>query len=247
MKKLLIDTEGFLVPAAKACEYDIEWQPGDWQKLCRHGDALAYFQEAVVDVLAQYPSHQPVLAMGDRTTYRAGIFPTYKANRRKESKVAGWPALVASVEQLALSSGWQVARLANVEADDVLGILCGADDVIVSIDKDLLTVPGCHFRGGVQLQQSLHEANLAFFSQALIGDRSDHYPGCPGVGEKGAEKLLATCKNEQQMWTAVIGAYQKAGLDPQAALVQARCARILRSGEYDHDQQQPILWQPPVA
>jgi len=244
--KLLIDTEGFLVPAAKSAEYDIEWQPGDWQKLCRHGEALAYFQEAVVDVLAQHPGHQPVLAMGDRTTYRAGIFPAYKANRKKESKVAGWPALVASVEQLALSSGWEIARLANVEADDVLGILAGPDDVIVSIDKDLLTVPGHHYRAGTLVDQSLLAANLAFFSQALIGDRSDHYPGCPGVGEKGAEKLLAGLQTEAEMWTAVVAAYQKACLTPQAALVQARCARILRPGEYDHDRQQPILWQPPV-
>jgi DNA polymerase-1 len=244
--KLLIDTEGFLVPAAKSAEYDIEWQPGDWQKMCRHGDALAYFQESVVEVLAQHPDHQPVLAMGDRTTYRAGIFPAYKANRKKESKVAGWPALVASVEQLAQASGWEIARLANVEADDVLGILAGPDDVIVSIDKDLLTVPGNHYRGGTPVIQSLHAANLAFFSQALIGDRSDHYPGCPGVGEKGAEKLLADLKTEAAMWATVVGAYQKAGLTAHSALVQARCARILRPGEYDHDRQQPILWQPPV-
>jgi len=245
--KLLIDTEGFLVPAAKSAEYDIEWQLGDWQKLCRHGDALAYFQESVVDVLAEHPGHQPVLAMGDRTTYRAGIFPAYKANRKKDTKVAGWPALVASVEQLAQASGWEMARLANVEADDVLGILAGPDDVIVSIDKDLLTVPGNHYRGGELVNQSLHAANLAFFSQALIGDRSDHYPGCPGVGEKGAEKLLAGLKSEREMWAAVVGAYQKAGLAAHAALVQARCARILRPGEYDHDRQQPILWQPPVT
>jgi DNA polymerase-1 len=245
--KLLIDTEGFLVPAAKSAEYDIEWQPGDWQKLCRHGDALAYFQESVVDVLAEHPGHQPVLAIGDRTTYRAGIFPAYKANRKKETKVAGWPALVASVEQLAQASGWEIARLANVEADDVLGILAGPGDVIVSIDKDLLTVPGNHYRSGELVSQSLHAANLAFFSQALIGDRSDHYPGCPGVGEKGAEKLLAGLNSEREMWAAVVGAFQKAGLTAQAALVQARCARILRPGEYDHDRQQPILWQPPVT
>ena len=244
---LLVDTEGFLVPAAKVCEYDIEWEPDDWQTICRHGDALALFQDSIAGLMAQAPGLALALVLGDRTTFRAGIYPAYKANRKKERKVPGWPALVARVEELALSCGWAVWRLANVEADDACGILADPNDIIASVDKDLLTIPGQHCRGGELLVQSKLSADLAFYSQALIGDRSDNYPGCPGVGEKGAEKVLAGCRTEPEMWSAVVQSYQKAGKTVREALAQARCARILRPGEYDMANARPLLWRPPVT
>lgn len=245
--KLLIDTEGFLVPAAKAAECDIEWNPGDWQRVCRHGEALAYFQESMLALITANPLHAPALVFGDRVTFRAMVYPLYKANRKKEQKVAGWPQLVSAVEDLARSAGWGVERLANVEADDTIGILAGGDDVIASVDKDLLTIPGNHFRGGELSVVSVHAANTAFYSQALVGDKSDHYPGCPGVGEKGAEKLLAGLRGERAMWDAVLKAFTKAGLSEHDAVTQARCARILRPGEYDLAAGRPILWRPPVS
>lgn len=244
---LVVDTEGVLVPAAKAAEYDIEWAPGDWQRVCRHGEAVALFQEAIATLMAAAPGLSVALVFGDRVTFRAGVFPAYKANRKKEQKVPGWPALVAGVEQLAFSCGWDVWRLPNVEADDAIGVLAEPLDIIASVDKDLLTIPGQHFRRGELLFQSEASADLAFYSQALIGDRSDNYPGCPGVGEKGAEKALAGCRTEAEMWQAVLGCYLRAGKSVGDAIVQARCARILRPGEYDHSSNRPILWQPPVS
>lgn len=244
---LLVDAEGFLVPAAKACEHDIEWETDDWQRICRHGDAVALFQDAMADLMAQAPGLSVALVFGDRSTFRAGVYPAYKANRKKEQKVPGWPALVLRVEELALSCGWAVWRLPNVEADDACGILAEPHDIIASVDKDLLTIPGNHCRGGELLLQSKHSADLAFYSQALIGDKSDNYPGCPGIGEKTAEKALAGCRTEGELWQAVVNAYQKAGKTVQDAIVQARCARILRPGEYDMANARPVLWRPPVA
>lgn len=243
---LVVDTEGFLVPSAKACEHDIEWEPDDWQRICRHGDAVALFQDAMADLMAQAPGLSLALVFGDRATFRSGVFPAYKANRKKEQKVPGWPALIARVEELALSCGWAVWRLPNVEADDACGILADQGDIIASVDKDLLTIPGQHCRGGELLFQSKASADLAFYGQTLVGDKSDNYPGCPGVGEKGAEKVLAGCRTEAEMWRAVVQAYAKAGKTASQALVQARCARILRPGEYDMALSRPILWRPPV-
>jgi DNA polymerase-1 len=244
---LVVDTEGFLVPAAKVSEYDIEWAPDDWQRVCRHGEAIALFQEAIATLMAQTPGLSVALVFGDRTTFRAGVWPAYKANRKKEQKVAGWPELVGKVEELALSCGWEVWRLPNVEADDAIGVLAEPLDIIASVDKDLLTIPGQHLRGGELLLQSEASADLAFYSQTLIGDKSDNYPGCSGVGEKGAEKALAGCRTEAEMWQAVLSCYLKAGKQVGEAIVQARCARILRPGEYDHAAGRPILWQPPVS
>lgn len=246
--KLFIDTEGFLVPAAKAAEIDIQWNEGDWQRFCRHDEALAFFQEAMLEIIEANPGLHPVLVFGDRVTFRAMIWPSYKANRKREAKVAGWPHLVTSVQDLARAAGWGVEQLNNVEADDAIGILAEPFvDVIASVDKDLLTIPGNHFRSGEHVRVSRADADTAFFRQALMGDKSDNYPGCPGIGEVRARQVLAKATSEAQQWAAVAAAYAKAGKLEIEALVQARCARILRPGEYDHASGRPILWQPPVS
>lgn len=244
MSKILIDTEGFLVPSAKAAEYSYEWEPGNWRIGCRHDEAIAYFMDKLSEIRAFDPTLGVNLCFSDARSFRYGIWPEYKSNRKSEQKVPGWPALVATVKRLAISSGWQVTTLANVEADDALGILVGTDDWMASVDKDLLTVPGRHLRNGEVVIQSRADADRCFFSQTLIGDRSDHYPGCPGIGDVKAAKALAGYDDEQLMWGAVVVAYMKAGQTEEQALAQARCARILRPGEYCFESQTPRLWTP---
>ena len=83
------------------------------------------------------------------------------------------------------------------------------------------------------------QADYNHLLQTLTGDSVDGYSGCPGIGPKRAEKILETCD-----WDSVVSAYNKAGLEEQDALVQARVARILRWGEYDKRKKEPILWNP---
>ena len=244
MSRILIDTEGFLVPAAKAAEYSYEWEPGNWRMGCRHDEAMAYFMDKLADIRAFDPSLPITLCFSSARSFRYGIWPEYKSNRKSEQKVPGWPDLVAAVKRLAISSGWNVVTLENVEADDALGILAGPDDFMASVDKDLLTVPGKHLRNGELVVQSEAEADRCFFTQTLVGDRSDHYPGCPGIGEKKAETSLAGFAEEHLMWGAVVVAYMKAGQTVDQALAQARCARILRPSEYCFETQTPRLWTP---
>ena len=45
-------------------------------------------------------------------------------------------------------------------------------------------------------------------------------------------------------WTSIVSAYYKEGLTAEDALVQARCARILRHGEYNFKTQEVKLWTP---
>lgn len=241
----LIDAEVFLYRSAAAAEYEAEWAPDDWTYFCRHQEAQATFQDTITDFREALPDHRLVLALSDRSSFRYAIFPGYKANRRKVRKPAGYPQLLQWLYTAAPSRDWSVERLANVEADDALGILYRPGDVIVSIDKDLLTIPGLHLRNGEFVEVSPLEADRNFYGQVLTGDTTDGYPGCPGVGKVGAEKLLAGCRTEAQMWAATLGAYAKAGLSERVAIQQARCARILRSGEYDHDASNPLLWSPP--
>ncbi|MEB3320166.1 MAG: hypothetical protein VKI63_04420 [Cyanobium sp.] len=245
--KALIDTEVYLYRAAAACEFEAEWAPDDWTYLCRHGDAQAAFQDAIGEIRDTLPDHQPVLVFSDRVSFRYGVWPQYKANRKKYRKPAGYRTLVEWVSKAAAARGWQIARLPDIEGDDVLGVLYEEGDVIVSIDKDMLTIPGLHLRDGDVKEVSKLQADLSFYAQVLVGDTSDNYPGCPGYGPVAAEKALAGCTAEVQMWEAVLKAFEKKGYGEAYAVTQARCARILRAGEYDLDSSTPLLWSPPVA
>lgn len=245
--KALIDTEVYLYRAAAACEMEAEWAPDDWTYLCRHGDAQALFQDSIGEIRDTLPDHKPVLVFSDRVSFRYGVWPQYKANRKKYRKPAGYRQLVDWVDKAGSARGWEVVRLPDVEGDDVLGILYEEGDVIASIDKDMLTLPGLHLRDGEVQEVSRLEADRNFYGQVLTGDTSDNYPGCPGVGAVGAQKLLAGCAAEMQMWEEVLKAYEKKGYGEAYVIAQARCARILRAGEYDLTAGTPLLWSPPVA
>ena len=245
--KALIDTEVYLYRAAAACEMEAEWAPDDWTYLCRHGDAQAQFQDTIGEIRDTLPDHRPVLVFSDRVSFRYGVWPQYKANRKKYRKPAGYRQLMEWVGKVAPARGWEVVRLPDIEGDDVLGVLYEDGDVIVSVDKDMLTLPGLHLRNGEIVEVSQLEADRSFYGQVLTGDTSDNYPGCPGVGAVGAERLLADCSAEVEMWQAVLGAFAKKQLGEADAITQARCARILRAGEYDLTAQAPLLWNPPVV
>lgn len=245
--KALIDTEVYLYRAAAACEYEAEWAPDDWTYLCRHGDAQALFQESIGEIRDTLPDHDPVLVFSDRVSFRYGVWPQYKANRKKYRKPAGYRHLVDWVSKAGPARGWEVIRLPDIEGDDVLGVLYEDGDVIASIDKDMLTLPGLHLRDGEIQEVSRLEADRNFYGQVLTGDTSDNYPGCPGYGPVTAQKALAGCSTEMEMWQEVLKAYDKKGLGEPYVITQARCARILRPGEYDMEARTPLLWSPPVA
>ena len=88
------------------------------------------------------------------------------------------------------------------------------------------------------------QAYRNWFQQTLTGDTSDGYPGCPGIGAVNAERLLDTCNTPAEMWAATLHAFRKAEKSEAFALQMARCARILRRGEYDYKTNCPVLWVP---
>jgi DNA polymerase-1 len=245
--KALVDTEVYLFRAAAACEFETEWAPDDWSYVCRHGDAQALFQDSIAEIMENLPGLRPVLVFSAGVSFRYGVWPAYKANRKKHRKPAGYRKLKEWVANAAVSRGWEVVELPDIEGDDVLGVLYEQGDVIASTDKDMLTLPGYHLRNGQVIEVSEYDADLAFYSQALVGDTSDNYPGCPGCGPVAAGKALAGCMTERDMWAATLRAFEKKGYDERYAIQQARCARILRPGEYDLSAHTVRLWEPPVT
>lgn len=245
--KALIDTEFYLYRCAAGAEMEAHWGNDDWTYVCRHSDAMLAFDELLGDLLAAVPDAQPALVFGDRQSFRYGVWPTYKHNRRNLRKPAGYKHLTEWVKSAAAARGWLVLQLPQVEGDDVLGICYEPGDVIISGDKDMATIPGLHLKDGEVISIGQREADLAFYSQALTGDSTDGYPGIKGFGPVAAQKALAGLVTETQMWQAVLAAYEKKGHGQRYAITMARCARILRAGEYDHAQGIPVLWEPPVT
>ena len=89
------------------------------------------------------------------------------------------------------------------------------------------------------MEISLEQADRTHLTQALTGDITDGYSGCPGIGPKTAIKVL-----KEGDWIEVVAAYEKVGLTEEDALIQARVARILRHGEYNKKTKEVKLWTP---
>lgn len=122
-----------------------------------------------------------------------------------------------------------------------------AAPLIVSRDKDLRTLPGwvAAFHGAAR-RVSEPAAAAGHLRLALSGDASDGYPGCPGVGVRRAQALLPDDDAPiTVLWSRVVAAYRRAGVSEQAALLNARLARVLRRGDMSGDGR-PRLWEPPT-
>lgn len=150
--------------------------------------------------------------LSGKSNFRKAIYPEYKANR-----TAPKPVHLEALREYALDK--QNAELApdTLEADDALGINQTDDTMIVSLDKDLLMVPGQHFSWEIKgkgwtkpdkffTQDAIGGMRL-FFEQCLKGDTADNIKGIEKIGDKRAKALLADCVTEQEMFDTVRDAY----------------------------------------
>lgn len=178
-----------------------------------------------------------------KQNFRLKVWPKYKANRKSKPK----PPEIGFIYEY-LHEEYEVFSRPIFEADDGMGILATLGTVpgpvIVSIDKDMRTIPGWHFnpmKEDFPVLVSYDQAEYQFHLQWLMGDSTDNYPGIPRVGPKKAEALLGG----PAMYTAhTLHAYEEAGLTYEYCLQMARCARILTAEWWDKETKTPILWEP---
>ena len=181
--------------------------------------------------------------------FRYSVLPSYKSGRTKGKPLAYWETVRAVQQQ------FECQTVDGLEADDLMGILATTpryeDSIVVTLDKDLKTIPGRHYnptKDDKPRVVTLPEADHYWLYQTLIGDTTDGYKGCPKIGPKTAEKILGRPSLIEgatgALWGRVVQTYQAAGLGPSAALQQARVARILRRSDYDRDTKTILLWHP---
>ena len=84
-----------------------------------------------------------------------------------------------------------------------------------------------------------------FYSQVLTGDPTDTYPGCPGVGNARAYKLLCDAESDKQMYDICLLEYEKKYPEDAAERLreQAQLAWMVR--EYDVQDMKPVMWREP--
>jgi len=153
------------------------------------------------------PRYAAFVMDGRGPSFRADIFPAYKAQREKmpEPLAQQMDPIVSGMKLL----GFPVLREEGVEADDTIATLaarCKAAGpvVIIGADKDLrqcldeqvlLWDPSGKQEKLTTLRdfQADFPPGPAFWPdfQALTGDSSDNIPGVPGVGPKTAIEIVA--------------------------------------------------------
>jgi 5'-3' exonuclease len=187
-----------------------------------------------------------IVAISGSRNWRKLVMPTYKQNRSGMAR----PLHLSTVRR-SLMDRFDHRVVDGLEADDVLGILATrptfAEAVIVSPDKDLLTIPGRHLsplKAEGIIVTTEQEADYRWMLQTLMGDTSDGYTGIPRVGPKKAAGLLHGLRTLPAMWRAVVAAYRDAKLSEEIALQTARVARILRTSDYDKRTKEIVLWHP---
>lgn len=207
---------------------------------------LVEVENAVEWIIDTTGSDGAALFLTGHDNFRKYVLPSYKENRSSARK----PMILSGIRSWMLENSRCFIE-DPLEGDDLIGIHATmphkGERVIYSADKDLKTVPGLHWDAddGQVYEIEAAAADRLFFEQVLTGDATDNYKGCPGVGPVKAKRILeAVAEGDGDPWPAIVDAYEKAGLTEKDALVQARCARILRDGEYNFENGKVNLWTP---
>ncbi|MDR0940203.1 MAG: DNA polymerase I [Mediterranea sp.] len=173
--------------------------------------AVLGFVNTLEEVLKkENPTHIGVAFDPAGPTFRHEAFQQYKAQREETPETIRLS--VPIIKEIINAYRIPILEVAGYEADDVIGTLAteagrrGIDTYMMTPDKDygqLVTDRVFMYRpkhtGGFE-KMGVEEVKAKFDIQSpaqvidmlgLMGDTSDNIPGCPGVGEKTAQKLVA--------------------------------------------------------
>jgi len=172
--------------------------------------AIMGFCNTLHEVLEkEKPSHLGVAFDPHGPTFRTDAFPEYKAQR--EETPEDIRASVPIIKDILTAMNIPILQVDHFEADDVIGTLAvksgemGISTYMLTPDKDY----GQLVSKNVFIYRPRHGGGYEVLDEqgvcdkygipsplqvidllALMGDSADNFPGCPGVGEKTAVKLI---------------------------------------------------------
>ena len=200
--------------------------------------AMARCSEFIEDLILfnGFGEYQGYLTGKKNFRNEIAVTAPYKGNR-KSAKPKHYQLLRDYME-----SAWSFTMIEDQEADDAIGIAAYEMEVgeycICSIDKDLDMLRGDHYNFVKDERYFITEEEgiKNFYKQLLMGDRVDNIIGIKGIGTVKAERLLKECKNENEMYLAILEAYD------------GNAERVLENGRLLWIRRQPNqLWTPPSS
>ena len=172
--------------------------------------AIIGFCNTLNEVLQkEQPTHIGVAFDPHGPTFRSETYPEYKAQR--EETPEDIRKAVPIIKDILKAYRIPILQVDGYEADDVIGTLAtkagkkGIKTYMLTPDKDygqLVSENVFIFRprhgGGYETmgpkevceKYDIPSTNAVIDLLALMGDSADNFPGCPGVGEKTAVKLI---------------------------------------------------------
>ena len=173
--------------------------------------AVLGFVNTLEEVLKkENPTHIGVAFDPAGPTFRHEAYEQYKAQREETPEVIRLS--VPIIKDIIRAYRIPILEVPGYEADDVIGTLAteagkrGITTYMMTPDKDYGQLVGGNVfmyrpkhTGGFEVM-GIEEVKAKFDIQSpaqvidmlgLMGDSSDNIPGCPGVGEKTAQKLIA--------------------------------------------------------
>lgn len=171
--------------------------------------AIMGFVNTLNEVITKEQPTYMAVAFDHGKTFRHEAFPAYKAQR--EETPEDIRASVPIIKDILEAYHIPVLQADGFEADDVIGTLAtaagreGIETYMLTTDKDYGQLVG----GNVYIYRPRHGGGYDTLGEsevtqkygiettaqvidllALMGDSADNFPGCPGVGEKTAAKLI---------------------------------------------------------
>ena len=182
--------------------------------------AILGFVNTLEDVLKkENPTHIGIAFDPAGPTFRHEAYPEYKAQREETPEVIRLS--VPIIKDIICAYRIPILEVPGYEADDVIGTLAteagkrGITTYMMTPDKDYGQLVGENVfmyrprhndkafevmgveevKNKYAIQSPLQVIDLL----GLMGDASDNIPGCPGVGEKTAQKLIAQFGNIENL------------------------------------------------
>lgn len=174
--------------------------------------AIFGFVNTLEDLLKrENPSHIAVGFDPSGPTFRHEAYEKYKAQRQETPEVIRWS--IPYIKKIIEAYQIPILEVPGFEADDVIGTIAGKAEkagftvYMMTSDKDfgqlvtekvLMYKPkfgsnDCEVVGPEEIKKrySLTDPRQMIDFLGLMGDSSDNIPGCPGIGEVTAKKLIA--------------------------------------------------------
>ena len=172
-------------------------------------DIKKKLDQTIASIMSELEGSTGKIAIKGSDNFRKEIYPEYKGHRKKELTEQEKEFFAYSYDYL--QNGWGAIPANGMEADDLLAIWnTEKPGIIVSIDKDLLQVPGLHFntRNKEYTNVTEDEGSLLLHTQVLMGDSVDNITGLKGIGKVKAAKVMEGVPVSQHL-SAVKSFWQK--------------------------------------